>query len=140
VSDIVIFDCTVSASWYLPDEGSDFSQKLLADVIARRLSLVVPDLWWYENMNVLKSAVRRKRISEQEAHKALFLLKEIPLDTVEPGKQGQFGVLSLALADNLSAYDATYLHLALSSGAVLYTSDSDLLNLRKKYTCIKATV
>jgi predicted nucleic acid-binding protein len=43
----------------------------------------------------------------------------------------------LTLAENLSAYDTTYLHLALSTGAELFSADSDLLGLRKKYPFIK---
>ena len=52
--------------------------------------------------------------------------------------QGESGILTLTLAENLSAYDAAYLHLALSTGAELFTSDSDLLSLRKKYPFIKS--
>lgn len=137
MSELLVTDCTVSASWYLPDETSDASPLLLDDIVRRRVSLIVPVLFWYENINVLRSAVRRKRINGQDAHRALYLLKEIPLSTIDPASQGQSGILALALSENLSAYDATYLHCAQSSGALLYTSDSDLLVLRKKYPFIR---
>jgi predicted nucleic acid-binding protein len=103
----------------------------------RKCTMIVPSLWWFEIMNVLRSAVLRKRIDEQAARTAVLLLKEIPKEVVEPETQGQFGILSLALADRLSAYDAAYLHLAHSCGAELFTLDTDLLSLKGKYKFIK---
>lgn len=137
MSRIIVLDCTITASWFLPDEWSSDSQKILSDILERKISMLAPSLWWFEILNVLKSAVRRKRIDEPTSHKALFLLKEIPKETVGPEMQGESGILTVTLAENLSAYDATYLHLALSTGAELFSADSDLLSLRKKYPFIK---
>jgi predicted nucleic acid-binding protein len=47
--------------------------------------------------------------------------------------QGQPGILNLSTITELSAYDATYLHLALSSGSDLVTSDKDLLALKESH-------
>lgn len=137
MSNLVVLDCTVTVSWFMPDESSKFSQKILSDIINRKISMLAPSLWWFEILNVLKNAVRRKRINVETARKTLFLLKSIPMELIDPEKQGQSGILSLTLSENLSAYDATYLHLATSSGADLFTSDSDLLTLKKKFACIK---
>jgi predicted nucleic acid-binding protein len=140
MSRIVVLDCTITSSWFLPDEWSSVSQKILSDILERKISMLVPSLWWFESLNVLKSSVRRKRIDGPTSHKVLFLLKEIPKEVVGPEMQGESGIHTLTLAENLSAYDATYLHLALSTGAELFTADSDLLSLRKKYPFIKSPV
>lgn len=133
----MVLDCTVTVSWFMPDESSASSQNILSSVIDGKISMLAPSLWWFEILNVLKNAVRRKRINEQTARKILFLFKALPMEVIDPERQGQSGILSLTLSENLSAYDATYLHLAISSGADLFTLDSDLLTLKKKYPCIK---
>lgn len=99
--------------------------------------LLLPSLWWYEIINVLRSAILRKRIDEKAAQKSLFLLKEIPVNIIDPEKQGQFALFDLALKETISMYGASYLHLALISSVYLFTSDTDLLRLRKRYACIK---
>lgn len=98
--------------------------------------MLVPTLWWYEVINVIRSAIQRKRINERTAQKTLFFLKEIPKTVVDPGIQEQYGILKTALDENLSAYDAAYLHLAISTDSDLFTQDSDLLSLYSKYPFI----
>jgi len=137
MSRLLVLDCTVCAAWFLPDEASDDAQRILSDVLAHKSVMLVPSLWWFEIINVMKTAVRRKRIDEDAARRALFLLKEIPMETVQPDKQGQAGMLALTLETSLSAYDAAYLHLAHSSGAELFTADQDLLSMKTLYRLIK---
>ena len=50
----LVVDCSVSAGWYLPDEFSDMGQNLLRRIMEGRDSLILPELWWYENLNVLR--------------------------------------------------------------------------------------
>jgi predicted nucleic acid-binding protein len=93
----------------------------------------VPTLWHYETVNVLRSAVLRKRLSEPAAKKALHLLSEIPVEVVDPERQGRPAILEAALRHRLSAYDACYLALADARGVGLVTADSDLVALRKVF-------
>ena len=55
-----VLDCTITVSWFMPDETSEPSQEILSDIINRKISMLVPSLWWYEILNVMKNAVRRK--------------------------------------------------------------------------------
>jgi predicted nucleic acid-binding protein len=137
MSRIIVLDSTIAASWFMPDEWSSDSQRILSDILDRKISMLVPSLWWFEILNILKSALRRKRVDEPTARKALFLLKKIPKDVIDPETQGQSGILTFSLAENLSAYVATFLHLAISTGAELFSADSDLLSLRTKHPLIK---
>ncbi len=128
-----VIDCSVSATWVLPGELSARSERLLGDVLDRKVHLVVPTLWHYETVNVLRSAVLRKRLSEPAAKKALHLLSEIPVEVVDPERQGRPAILEAALRHRLSAYDACYLALADARGVGLVTADSDLVALRKVF-------
>lgn len=136
MSRIIVADCSVGGAWVLPDESSPLARRVLDDIVSRRVLLTVPALWWYELANVLKVSVRRGRLSSQTAEQALFLVRDIPMATIGPADQSQSGILSTAIRENLTAYDATYLHLALSIGAELISEVSDLLRLRRKYTFI----
>ncbi len=135
VTEIVI-DCSVSATWVLPDEHSARAERLLARALEGEVRLLVPTLWHYESLNLLRSAVLRKRLAEPEAKKALHLLSEIPMEVVDPDLQGRPAILEAALRHRLSAYDASYLALADSRGVGLVTADSDLIALRKLFAWI----
>ena len=132
----VVIDCSVSAAWILPDELSARSEKLLARVLAGEIRLVVPTLWHYESVNLLRNAVLRRRLTEPAAKQALHLLSEIPLETVDPIQHGRSAILETALRHRLSAYDASYLALADARGIGLLTGDSDLIALRKVFPWI----
>ena len=135
VTEIVI-DCSVSATWVLPDEASARSERLLAQAFDEKVRLLVPALWHYETLNLLRSAVLRKRLDEAEAKKALHFLSEIPIETVSPEHQSRPAILDAALRHGLSGYAATYLVLADARGLSLLTADSDFLALRKVFPWI----
>jgi predicted nucleic acid-binding protein len=130
MADIVI-DCSVSAAWVLPGESSERSERVLADALDGKVGLVVPTLWHYESLNLLRSAVLRKRLGEPDAKKALHLLSQIPMTVVDPEGQGRPAILEAALRHRLSAYDASYLALADGRGIGLLTADRDLIGMRK---------
>lgn len=134
----IVLDCSVTAAWFLNEESSGAAVQVLEDLNHRVITVLVPALWWYEIANVLRTAVKRKRIEQPDAYKSLFLLKELPIETVAPAQQGQSEMLRLALEHDISLYDASYLQLALLSGAELITDDNDLLKLRKVHPSIKS--
>ena len=129
-------DCSVTSSWFLPDESSSICDKLLAAIESDKIELLLPDLWWYETNNVLRTSVKRKRLTPNQARNVLHNLARIPARKVSSESQGLEGILRFAIEDNLSAYDATYLHLAWSTDCDLVTTDNDLLNLKSKYPWI----
>ena len=132
-----VIDCSVSAAWFLPQEQTSAYEALLSDILDQHSEMIIPDLWWYEVMNVIRSATRRQRIFINDAQKVFLFLRSIPKKVIEIGESGQFGILKLALDENLSVYDATYLFLAISTGSQLITADQDLLSLKNKYTFIQ---
>lgn len=132
-----VIDCSVSASWFIPDEKAPFSESLLSDILDKRIDVIVPDLWWYEVMNVIRTAILRERIAENDAKKIYLFLRDVPKRMVEMGEAGQFGIMKLATDENLSVYDAVYLYLAITTGSQLITSDKDLPGLKGKYAFIQ---
>ena len=76
---LCVVDCSFAMAWVFADEASP-----IADALLQRLehsdSIVVPAvLWALEVRNTLRSAVRRKRLTETEAEQRRLALLDLPL-------------------------------------------------------------
>lgn len=112
-------------AWCFADEARPETDQLLERV--RDDGAIVPGLWYWEVANVLGVALRRSRISEQEAAARLDLLAALPIALDENGVARAWRETRLlAKAEGLTIYDAAYLELAVRLGADLATTDSDL--------------
>jgi predicted nucleic acid-binding protein len=131
-----VVDCSVSAGWYLPDEHSEKGSQLLEGILQERDRLVEPEMWWYENLNVLRSAVLRDRITPVGARRSLSNLGRVPCELRQTTREMRALILDTALEFDLSAYDATYFVTAQGSDAKLVTQDTDLLKLSPLYSWI----
>ena len=128
----VTLDVSLTAAWVLKDEDQRKSLKILEKILDGTLTLVQPELWWVETLNLLKTATLRKRITPKTALEAVQFLKEIPMRVIPLSLVGQATVLQLSLDWGLTAYDATYVAVVLEEGAALGTLDKDLLALKGK--------
>jgi predicted nucleic acid-binding protein len=72
-------------------------------------------------------AVRRKRISPEDAHQFLLDLEFLPIRVEATTKNRvRAGVFAVAEQFGLTVYDAAYLELAVRESAPLITLDNDL--------------
>jgi predicted nucleic acid-binding protein len=110
----------------MPDEQNTY-RRLLAELNARRIEAIAPDIWWMEIINVLWVAERRGRTSPDETRNALTFLRNIPLLIIPTTTNGILDrTLDLSRQHNLAAYDAAYLELALREQVLLATIDTRL--------------
>ena len=107
------------------------AEKALAELPSYQA--IVPALWYSEVANSLLRGERQGVISATQT--AFFLnelsLAEISIDEASP-RGRQASVLDLARAHGLTAYDATYLELALRTGKTLATFDRQLADAAHK--------
>jgi predicted nucleic acid-binding protein len=90
-------------------------------------SAVVPALWSTELANGLCTNERRGRLSRAEMERGIELIDDLPVAIVDTTHDEVMkGILELARSQRLTAYDASYLHLAMTQGVPLATQDSDL--------------
>ncbi len=118
-----VLDNSVVCGWLLDSQASDY-----ADAVAERLQAdraIAPSLLHLEYTNVLRTACKRGRLIAQHAQEAIRQLQELPIDTDLDAPDPTL-LLSLALRHDLSAYDATYLELALRRQLPIATVDADL--------------
>ncbi|KAF5883761.1 MULTISPECIES: type II toxin-antitoxin system VapC family toxin [Rhizobium] len=117
-----VVDASVAAAWLLADEENRTAEEALSFLETE--DALVPDLFWHEMRNILLTAERRKRISNEDVLACLMRLTSLPLRTVS--SEDHLPILRLAGKYQLSAYDAAYLALAVAENVSLATLDARL--------------
>jgi predicted nucleic acid-binding protein len=119
-------DASVAVGWVHPAQATPETEAML-DAIAEGAILEVPALWPLEVANALTVLVRRRKLSEAERQTALGWLRALPLRIDHEMSSLAFSRLSdLAIAHDLSVYDAAYLELAERRSLVLGCNDQPL--------------
>ncbi len=123
---LCVLDCSAALSWVLPDETSPAMDQVLFGIVAE--GAAAPSLWPYEVANALAVASRRGRITAAGRTTATRFLGQLPVEIDQSDKTRLWSdVLGLAIQHQLSAYDASYLELALRLGKPLATLDRKLI-------------
>ncbi|AGA28315.1 putative nucleic acid-binding protein, contains PIN domain [Singulisphaera acidiphila DSM 18658] len=121
----MILDCSIVMAWFFADESSEY-----ADDVARQLPdqmAYVPSNWPLEVANTLIMGERRKRSTQTQAARLIKNLAALPITVDEESNLHAWNsTLSLAREQNLTAYDAAYLELAMRRGLPLATLDDKL--------------
>jgi predicted nucleic acid-binding protein len=122
-----VLDNTVTMAWCFTGEATESTETLLSRLSNLTDSAIVPALWLYEVVNVTELAVRRGRITAGKADAFLESLSDLPIDIENPTLAQIFvSVRSLAGLYNLTAYDASYLELAIRHSLPIASSDNAL--------------
>ncbi|MEO8541169.1 MAG: type II toxin-antitoxin system VapC family toxin [bacterium] len=121
----LVIDASVTLVWCFDDEESDYADRVLERAVADEV--VVPPVWASEVGNGLVSGQRRSRIEVDEFPYLLGLLSGVGARVVDLSLDELLGpVAVLALAHNLTVYDASYLHIAMRESLPLATLDRRL--------------
>jgi predicted nucleic acid-binding protein len=121
----LVLDSSIAIAWCFPDEQDAYSQTVL-DALAHQAA-IVPYLWHLEVANILIVGERRKRSTQTDTVTWMNFLCGLPIIVDEETKTHAFGdITNLSRAQNLSAYDAAYLELAIRRGLPLASLDDRL--------------
>jgi predicted nucleic acid-binding protein len=120
-----VIDASVALAWCFDDEATAASRALLDRFGQERAE--VPSLWHLELANALALSERRRRITAARVSEFIDLIDGLPI-VVDPETPARAlgAVLALARREGLSAYDASYLELAMRRGVPLATKDGPL--------------
>ena len=118
----LVIDASMAIAWLMPDERTDASTRILQ--LLSSTEGLVPTIFRHEIRNILLISERRQRISRAEVDEILRGLDEPSLRDCGPGDDAK--VIQLARVHHLTAYDAAYLALALSTGSTMATLDKAL--------------
>jgi predicted nucleic acid-binding protein len=122
---LCVLDSSAALGWMLPDEAGDAAAALLDAVETG--GAVVPSLWPLEIANALLMAERRQRLTAPEADEARGIVGGLPIQIEPmPVARAMHDITSLARSHGLTAYDASYLELAVRRALPLATQDAAL--------------
>ena len=127
----VVIDSSIALTWCFEDEASPETDLLFERV--RDDGAVVPGLWHLELSNVLLQAEKRGRVSMGDVALRLDLIADLPITVdQEMTSRAWREILTIARAEGLTTYDATYLELAVRLGLPLLTKDKELAEAAKR--------
>jgi predicted nucleic acid-binding protein len=122
---LCVLDASSAAGLFLPDEFTEDTDAFLRHIVT--LGATAPALWQIEILNLLIMAERKKRISKALRTELADAIDTLPIVIEPPLTPRQRGeVIALADRHKLTAYDATYLELAVRSALRLATLDRAL--------------
>jgi predicted nucleic acid-binding protein len=120
-----VIDASVALAWCFDDEATKATRTLLDRFEDERAE--VPSLWHLELANALAMGERKGRITPARASEFIALIDGLPIVIDERTPNFALSsVLELSRRQQLSAYDASYLELAMRRGVPLATKDDDL--------------
>jgi predicted nucleic acid-binding protein len=120
-----VIDNSVVMAWCFEDEASAYADAVLESL--EDGEAVVPAIWPLEAGNVLLVAERRRRLDKAGAVRFLELVTGLPLTVEQESPERMLtDILALAREQRLSAYDASYLDLAMRRGLPIATQDKAL--------------
>lgn len=126
-----VLDASVALSWIFPDEKPEYSLTIRERL--RKAPAIVSGIWSLELTNILALSLKKGRITQAGFDEALSLFTSIPIRADELTFTSAWGkTLELAVEYGLTAYDASYLELALRRRLPLATLDGDLIKAAKK--------
>ncbi|MET3107135.1 putative nucleic acid-binding protein [Oxalobacteraceae bacterium GrIS 2.11] len=129
-----VLDNSVTMRWLFGD-GSSGDQKYAKSVLNSIPDghVIVPSIWSLEVANVIARAERKFGLTEARSADFLQVLSQMHIQVDSETDQRAFGgIVQLARRFNLSAYDASYLELALREAMPLATLDEGLQKACKK--------
>jgi predicted nucleic acid-binding protein len=130
---ICVVDCSYFLSFIMPDEKNN-------GIDLAAYSVFVPSIFFLECMNVLKTALKKQRITQVQYEECMWAFKDLPfnVDHFSSTQESLQTISRLSLEHNLTSYDASYVELASRLSASLGTNDKKIIEvcLHKKITLL----
>ena len=119
---VFVVDASVTLAWCFQDETTKYAETVLDRL--EQTQAVVPPIWPLAGANVLLMAERKRRLSEAQTTRLVQLLSALPVTIDAESLNHVLGpVLALGREHRLTAYDASYIELAMRQGLSLATQD-----------------
>jgi predicted nucleic acid-binding protein len=129
-----VLDNSVSMRWFFIDGNPrqlDYANRVMAELKTTRA--IVPVIWGLEVANVIAKAEAKSLVTETRSQAFLEMLKALSIEVDGATfSHALSGTLQLARRYKLTAYDASYLELALRTGAPLATLNNNLQKAAKQ--------
>lgn len=120
-----MLDSSITMSWYFADDAHSYAKAILEHM--DESEAFVPTIWPVEVCNVLLVGEKRGRQTAADAARFRAVLSAFSIKVVDLNQwENLEELIDIARRCNLSAYDASYLELAMREGLPLATLDQRL--------------
>lgn len=127
----IVVDASTALAWCFPDEASEYADGILVSL--EKKTMLVPAVWGLEITNAILVGERKKRLTQPDIKLFLSLIESLSfVEDVQSVGNSVRNVLPLAREYGLTAYDASYLELAMRHRVPLATLDVKLRNAAKQ--------
>ena len=132
----LVVDASIGIKWFKEEneKNVDLAISLLRLQLENKIELVVPDLFFYEVLNIL---LIKTNFDLQDTQTSLDKLIKLNMDIIHPDEKVMFSALNISKSINLTFYDSLYLSVAQNFNAVLVTDDKKILQNKDNYGFIK---
>jgi predicted nucleic acid-binding protein len=119
---ICVVDCSFFLSFIMPDEKN-------YDIDLSSYAVYVPSIFFLECMNVLKTALKKQRITQHQHEECIWAFKDLPfnVDHFSSTQESLQTISRLSREHDLTSYDASYIELALRLKASIGTHDKKMV-------------
>ncbi|MEA2164415.1 MAG: hypothetical protein QOK37_2542 [Thermoanaerobaculia bacterium] len=118
----LVLDASVIIKWYVPEDDFLAARSLRTP----DMHFAAPDLLFVEFSNILWKLVRRGEIDQARAARAVSEVIAAPW-VIHANRSLARDALDLAVAAGISAYDASYVALAMRLDTICVTADQKLV-------------
>ena len=126
-----VIDNSVVMAWCFEDQTNKYTEAVLERMNSSEA--FAPGIWPLEVGNVLLIAERKNILSKSDVVRFLSLVRSLPIFVEQENSSRMLTeIVALAREHRLSAYDASYLDLAMKRGLPLATQDKALAHAAKK--------
>lgn len=121
----LVLDASLTLCWFFEDQATAYTDSVL-DRIGAGGEALTPTIWPLEVANALAVAERRKLIKPAQSTAFVDALGQLPIQVERTGALRAFKEVLEIRHHRLSAYDASYLDLAMREALPLATVDGPL--------------
>ena len=127
-----VLDASVVIKWFIPEDDSQAALELRV----AGAGFAAPDLLFAESANILWKHAKRREV---ESDRAAAIIDEIATAAwvVYSTRSLASDALSLSLARGISAYDASYLALAIRLDTICITADRKMVDKVRGIAAVK---
>ena len=133
--ELLVLDTSVVLKWFSEESHSGAALKIRDDFYKGLCGIVVPDLLLYEFSNALRY---NQNYTPEDVNKAVVSLFELQIDIVVPTIEILTDSADLARKYDIAVYDAVFVALAKSLGAVFVTADEKLHSRIKELKFVRS--
>ncbi len=127
----VVIDASIVVKWFVEEENYEIALKIRDKYVEGEIEIIAPELIIFEVLNALyyKKLFTLEELKEIANALDAFSFKLFPLKNEYAKK-----AIEVAIENDITIYDSSYISLALIENSKMYTADEQLIEkLNKKY-------